>query len=581
MSATNWIELVFVILLLVLSTPVLGSYMAKVYGGGKAPGDRFFLPIENAVYRVSGLDPESEQRWSTYVISLLVFTAVGIAFSYAILRLQGHLPFNPNHDAAVKPPLAFNTATSFGTNTNWQNYAGESTMSQLSQMLALVWHQFISAAVGMALAAAFIRALVRRGRNTLGNFWVDTIRSTTRILLPLSFVFAFVFMSQGTIQNFNANKTATTVAVQSVSSTGQVSTTQSIPGGPVASMLPIEGLGDNGGGFFNANGAHPFQIPNPVSSVIYIWLLLMIPFAFPWTFGKMVGSMREGFVVLTAMAVLFMIGMVIVLGAEGRGNPKLNPGGVTQAATSTHPGGNLEGKDLRFGVTLSAIDANSITATSTGTTNSAHDSYTPIGGSVPLFQIMLGEVDPGGTGTGLYGMLIMVFISVFIAGLMVGRTPEYLGKKIQGAEVKLTALYILVLPFSVLIFAGIAVLLPHALNSLEASGPHGLTELTYAYASGAHNNGSAFAGLNGNTLWWNTTLGINMLVGRFALVIPAMAIAGSLVRKRPVPATVGTLRTDTPLFTGMLMLVTIIITGLTYFPVLALGPLAEHFTGRF
>jgi len=581
MSPTDWLELAFVIVLLALSTPLLGNYMAKVYGGGKAPGDRFFLPVENAIYRVSGLDPESEQRWSTYVISLLVFTFVGIVFSYVILRLQGHLPLNPDHQAGVKAPLAFNTATSFGTNTNWQNYAGESTMSQLSQMLALVWHQFISAAVGMALAVAFIRALARRGRNTLGNFWVDTIRSTTRILLPLSFVFAFAFMSQGTIQNFNASRTVQTVAVQSVGAKGAVTATQTIPGGPVASMLPIEGLGDNGGGFFNANGAHPFEIPNPISSVIYIWLLLMIPFAFPWTFGKMVGSLRQGIVVLTAMATLFMIGMVMVIFAEGNGNPKLTPSGVTQVATATNAGGNMEGKDMRFGVGLSAIDANSITATSTGTTNSAHDSYTPIGGTVPLFQIMLGEVDPGGTGSGLYGMLIMVFISVFIAGLMVGRTPEYLGKKIQSAEVKLTALYILVLPFSVLIFAGAAVLLPHALNSIENPGPHGLTEIVYAYASGAHNNGSAFAGLNGNTLWWNVTLGINMLVGRFALIIPALAIAGSLVRKRPVPATAGTLRTDTGLFTGMLMLVTVIITGLTYFPVLALGPLAEHFGGHF
>jgi K+-transporting ATPase ATPase A chain len=581
MTTTNWIELIFVLVLLAISTPLLGNYMAAVYSNKKAPGDRIFLPVENAIYRISGLDPESEQRWSTYVISLLIFSFVGIVFTYAILRLQGHLPLNPDHRAAVKAPLSFNTSVSFGTNTNWQNYSGESTMSQLSQMLALVWHQFISAAVGMALAAAFIRAMVRRARNTLGNFWVDTIRSTTRILLPISFVFAFVFMSQGTIQNFHSATTAQTVAVQSVDAKGNVTATQTIPGGPVASMLPIEGLGDNGGGFFNANGAHPFQIPNPVSSVIYIWLLLMIPFAFPWTFGKMIGSMRQGIVVLTAMGVLFMIGMLIVFVAEGRGNPKLNQAGVTQAATSTHAGGNLEGKDLRLGASLSAIDANSITATSTGTTNSAHDSFTPIGGATPLFQIMLGEVDPGGTGTGLYGMLIMVFISVFIAGLMVGRTPEYLGKKVQGPEVKLIALYILVLPFSVLIFAGAAVLLPHAATSIFNPGPHGLTESVYAYASGAHNNGSAFAGLNGNTLWWNTSLGLNMLVGRFALIIPAMAIAGSLVRKRPVPATAGTLRTDTPLFTGMLMLVTIIVTGLTYFPVLALGPLAEHFTGRF
>jgi K+-transporting ATPase ATPase A chain len=581
MSATNWLELIFLLVLLAISTPLLGSYMAKVYGGGKAPGDRVFLPVERFVYRTCGIDPESEQRWSTYVISMLVFTAVGIVFTYAILRLQGHLPFNADHQKAVKAPLSFNTAISFGTNTNWQNYSGESTLSHLSQMFALVWHQFISAAVGMALAAAFIRALVRRGKTTLGNFWVDTIRSTTRILLPISFVFALVFMSQGVIQNFHAKTTVQTVATQSVDTKGNAVATQSVPGGPVASMVPIEGLGDNGGGFFNANGAHPYQIPNPVSSILYIWLLLAIPLAFPWTYGKMIGSLRQGFVVLTAMGALFMVGLLIAAPAEGRGNPKLTPGGVTQASTATQPGGNLEGKDTRLGVGLSVIDANSITATSTGTTNSAHDSYTPVGGTVPLFQIMLGEVDPGGTGTGLYGMLIMVFISVFIAGLMVGRTPEYLGKKIQQSEVKLTALYILVLPFSVLIFAGAAILLPTAVTSLTNGGPHGLAEMVYAYTSGAHNNGSAFAGLNGNTLWFNTTLGLNMLVGRFALIIPAMAIAGSLVRKRPVPATAGTLRTDTPLFTGMLTLVTVIVTGLTYFPALALGPLAEHFTGRF
>ena len=581
MSATNWIELFIVVALLVVSTPLLGSYMAKVYGGKKAPGDRIFLPVERFVYRICGIDPESEQRWRTYVVSMLVFTFVGIVFTYAVLRLQAHLPFNPDHQSGVKPGLSFNTAISFGTNTNWQNYAGESTMSHLSQMFGLVWHQFISAAVGMALAAAFIRALVRRGKTTLGNFWVDTVRSTTRILVPISVVFAIFFMSQGAIQNFHAEKTVQTVAVQSVDSKGAVTTTQKIPGGPVASMVPIEGLGDNGGGFFNANGAHPYQLPNPVSSVFYIWLFLMIPFAFPWTFGKMVGSMRQGVVVLTAMTVLFVIGLGIAIGFEGAGNPKLHYSGVTQAATATHPGGNLEGKETRLGSALSTIEANGITSTSTGTTNAAHESFTPIGGAVPLFQIMLGEVDPGGTGTGLYGMLIMVFISVFIAGLMVGRTPEYLGKKIQAREVKLTALYILVLPFTVLILAGAAIVMPSPVKSFLASGPHAVTELVYAYASGAHNNGSAFAGLSGNTNWFNSTLGLNMLIGRFALIIPALAIAGSLVRKRVVATTAGTLRTDTPLFTGMLILVTIIITGLTYFPVLALGPLAEHFVGHF
>ena len=581
MSTTNWIEVAFLIALVAISTPLLGSYMAKVYGGKKAPGDRFFLPIERFVYRICGIDPEGEQRWSIYVISMLAFTLAGILLTYAILRLQAHLPLNPDHQKAVTPGLSFNTAISFGTNTNWQNYAGESTMSHLSQMFALVWHQFISAAVGMALAVAFIRALVRRRTTTLGSFWVDTVRSTTRVLLPLSFVLAFVFMSQGAIQNFHASKTVHTVAVQSVDSKGQVTRTQTIPGGPTASMVPIEGLGDNGGGFFNANGAHPFQIANGMMSVLYIWVLLAIPFAFPWTFGKMIGSMRQGVVVLSAMAVLFLVGLLIALPMEGRGNPKLKPAGVTQTASATHPGGNLEGKDTRLGVGLSATDANSITATSTGTTNSAHESYVPIGGAVPLFQIMLGEVDPGGTGTGLYGMLVLVFITVFIAGLMVGRTPEYLGKKIEARETKLAAVYILILPFTVLVIAAISIGIPPGLKSISSSGAHGLTELVYAFTSQAHNNGSAMAGLSGNTTWYNATGGVTMLVGRFALIIPALAIAGSLVRKRVVPATAGTLRTDTPLFTGMLIVVTVIVTGLTYFPVLALGPLAEHFTGKF
>ena len=441
-----------------------------------------------------GIDPEGEQRWSVYILSLLVFTLVGIVFTYVILRIQTHLPLNPDHQKAVSPGLSFNTAISFGTNTNWQNYSGESTLSHLSQMLGLVWHQFISAAVGMALAVAFMRGLIRRRRTTLGSFWVDTIRSTTRVLIPLSFVFAIVFMTQGAIQNFHPSTTATTVAVQSLDAKGNPVMTQTIPGGPVTSMTPIEGLGDNGGGFFNANGAHPYQLPNPATSLIYVWLAVMIPFAFPWTYGKMIGSLRQGVVVLTAMGFLFIIGLAALTYYEAKGNPRLGVAGVSQSATAGHPGGNLEGKDLRLGVALSTLEANAISSTSTGTTNAAHDSFTPLGGSVPLYQIMLGEVDPGGTGTGLYGMLIMVFISVFIAGLMVGRTPVYLGKKVQGTEVKLTALYVLILPFSVLKFAGISIVTSGALKSLLASGPHGLTEVVYAYASMAHNNGSAFAG---------------------------------------------------------------------------------------
>lgn len=580
MSTTNWLQIAALVVLLAISTPLLGSYMAKVYGNKKAPGDRFFLPIERFVYRICGIDAEGEQRWSIYVISMLVFTVLGTLALYLILRVQGHLPFNADSQKGVAPDLSFNTAISFGTNTNWQNYAGETAMSHLSQMFGLVVKQFVSAAVGMALAAAFIRALVRRRGTTLGSFWVDTVRSITRILLPITFVFAIVFMSQGAIQNFHATKSVQTVATQTVDAKGQVTKTQSVPGGPVASMVPIEGLGDNGGGPFNANGAHPYQLPNPISSTLYIWLALMIPFAFPWTFGKMIGSLRQGFVVLTAMVVLFSVGLFIAAGVEGAGNPKF-PKGVSQAATASHPGGNLEGKDTRLGVGLSTLDANSITATSTGTTNSAHESFLPVGGTVPLFQIMLGEVDPGGTGTGLYGMLILVFISVFIAGLMVGRTPEYLGKKIQARETKLAAIYILVLPFTVLVFSAVAIVIAPGLKSLSASGPHGLTELVYAYTSQAHNNGSAFAGITGDTMLYNITGGITMLIGRFALIIAALAIAGSLVRKRAVPVTAGTLRTDTPLFTGLLIVVTIIVTGLTYFPVLALGPLAEHFTGAF
>jgi K+-transporting ATPase ATPase A chain len=581
MTTANWLEFLFFVLLVAISTPLLGNYMAKVYKGEKVPGDRVWRPIENFIYRVCGIDPEAEQRWNAYLMSLLVFTAVGVLLTYFVLRVQGHLPLNPDHQKDLHPNLAWNTAISFGSNTDWQNYAGESTLSQFSQMFGLMVHFVASAAVGMALAAAFIRGLTRRGKTTLGNFWVDTIRSSLGILVPLTFVVAFVFMSQGVIQNFHAEKTVNTVATQSVTTKGAVVQTQTIPGGPVATWIPIEALGDNGGGYFNANGAHPFENPNPITNVLILWLLAAIPFAFPWTFGKMVGSMREGAVILVAMSVLFLIGLVILGPLEGNGNPKLAPAGVTQTATSTAPGGNLEGKDLRIGSVGSTLDADDITGTSAGLTNSAHESYTPLGGAVPLFQIMLGEVDPGGVGTGLYGMLILVFISAFIAGLMVGRTPEYLGKKIRAPEVKLAAIYILVLPFTALVFSASSIVVGSHLKGISASGPHGLTELVYAYTSMAHNNGSAFGGFTAGTTWYSVTGGITMLIGRFALIIPAIAIAGSLVRKRAVAVTAGTLRTDTALFTALLAVVTVIITGLTYFPAIALGPLAEHFTGHF
>jgi K+-transporting ATPase ATPase A chain len=580
-STAGWLQFALFGVLIAISTPLLGIYMYRVYFTKKAPGDRLFLPAERLIYRVIGIDPEGEQRWRGYAMSLLAFSLISLLFTYALLRLQGHLPLNPDHLSAVKPGLSFNTAVSFLTNTNWQAYAGESTMSHMSQMLALVLHQYVSAAVGMAVAVAFTRAIIRRRQRTLGNFWVDMIRSTTRILLPISFVFALVFMSQGVIQNFHPSRTVTTVAAQGVDAKGNVISTQTIPGGPVASMQPIEDLGDNGGGFFNANTSHPYQGPNTLIGLLAMWLVVMIPFAFPFTFGKAVGSMRQGWAVFASMAILFVLATVFVYPLEGRGNNKLNVGGVSQAATATSPGGNLEGKELRFGVGYSTMNSMSVTATSAGAQGSAHESYTPLGGSLPLVNMMLGEVSPGGDGAGLYGKLILVLTAVFIAGLMVGRTPEYLGKKIQSQEMKLVVVYLLAVPLVTLAFAGVAIVLQSAQNSLLSSGPHGLTEMVYSYSSAANNNGSAFAGISANTQWYNTTLGIAMLVGRFFTIIPVLAIGGSIVRKQVVPATAGTFRTDTPLFLGLLVAVTVVLVGLIYFPVVALGPVVEHLAGHF
>ncbi len=580
MSWESWAEILFFLALLVISTPLLGSYMAKVYSNEKAPGDRFFLPIERACYKACRIDPNSEQRWRSYIMSMLAYTLVGGLLTYGVLRLQGHLPGNPNGLPAVPAGTSFNTAISFMTNTNWTNYTGEATMSELSQMLGLVWHQFISAAVGMALAAGFIRCLVRRRATTIGNFWVDTIRSSTRILIPLAFVFAIVMVSQGVIQNFSANTALTTVAAQATHSANPA-LVQHLPGGPVASMVPIEALGDNGGGYFGANFSDPLENPTGLTNILDLWMMAMIPFAFGWTYGKMIKSMRQAAVVLTAMTVLFLIGILIIVPLENRGNPYLSRAGVTQTVSATNPGGNLEGKDLRLGATGNALNASVITSTSTGGTSSANESYTPIGGAVPLFNMMLGEVEPGGTGTGLYGMLIFVIIAVFIAALMVGRTPMFLGKRILARDMTLVAIYILVLPATVLVLASIAILWPSASADISTSGPHGLTEVVYAYTSAAHNNGSAFGGYDGNTLWGNTTLAFAMWVGRFFEIIPALALAGSLARKRTYALTAGTVRTDKPLFTVMLIGVVIILVGLTYFPALALGPLAEHFSGHF
>jgi K+-transporting ATPase ATPase A chain len=586
MSASGWLQFIAFGVLIAISTPLLGNYMYKVYRGGKAPGDRVFLPVENAIYRVCGIDAEGEQRWTTYTIALLVFSLAGVLLTYIVLRVQAHLPFNPDHIKAVPPALSFNAAVSFLTNTNWQSYSGESTMSHLSQMFALTTQQFLSAAVGMAVVVALIRGLTRYRRRTLGSFWVDMTRSTVRVLLPISFVFALVFISQGAIQNFHSSTPVTTVAAQATKSNA-TSLQQKVPGGPVASMVPIEALGDNGGGFFNANGSHPYQNPNPITNVLLYWLVVMIPFAFPFTFGKLVGSLAQGWVVFASMAILFVASVVVVYPLEGNGNVKLShpsaavATGVSQSETAGQTGGNMEGKDTRQGVAGATLGGVAVTATSAGAQNSAHESYVPLGGAVPLVNMMLGEVSPGGTGSGLFGKLVLVLLSVFIAGLMVGRTPEYLGKKIQAQEMKLVVIYLLIVPLVILSFASVAIVLDSAQASLLASGPHGLTEMIYTYTSVANNNGSAFAGISANTQWYNTTLGITMLVGRYFLIIPVMAIGGSLVRKQRVPVTAGTFRTDTAVFAGLLVVITVILVGLIYFPVLALGPIVEHLAGHF
>jgi K+-transporting ATPase ATPase A chain len=563
MTAAGWLQLLVLIGLLAVSTPLLGVYMAKLYGGGPAPGDRFFLPVERAVYRLCRVDPDREQRWTVYAYSLLAFSAVSGIVLYAQLRLQAHLPLNPDGMKAVPPALSFNTAMSFLTNTNWQNYSGESTMAQFTQMAGLAVHNFVSAAAGAAVAVALIRGLVRRRSSTIGNFWVDLVRTTTRLLLPLSFVVALVLVSQGTVQNFHAVRTVQTVQ----------GATQSIPGGPVASQEAIKNLGQNGGGPYNANAAHPFENPNPVTDLLILWSILAIPFALTYTFGRLVRDQKQGWVVFTAMFTLWIAGALIAMPLEARGNPKLAAVGAV--------GTNMEGKETRFGAVSCGLFADSSTGTSTGSINCQHDSLTPLGGAVPLVNMMLGEVSPGGTGSGLYGMLVFALTSVFIAGLMVGRTPEYLGKKIQAAEMKLVVLYLLAVPVAILGFSAASVLLTTASSALGNPGPHGLSEMVYAFTSAANNNGSAFAGLSGNTQWFNTTLGLCFLIGRFGLMVPVLAIAGSLGRKQPVPASAGTFPTGTPLFAALLTAVVVIVVGLTYFPVVALGPVVEHLAGQF
>ncbi len=566
MSGPAWGELILLIVAIGVLCPLLGRYLAAVYSEDRvAPGDRVFGPAERLVYRACRIDPDREQRWTVYAFSLLAFSGVSVLGLYLIQRLQGILPFAQGK-GAVSPTIAWNTAVSFVTNTNWQSYAGETTMGHVTQMIGLTVQNFVSAAVGMCVVIALIRGLIRARRGTIGNFWVDLVRGVVRVLIPLAFVVAIIYVGAGVVQNFHGNTVVTTVQHAH----------QAIPGGPVASQESIKELGQNGGGFYNANSAHPFENPNGFTNFIQLLSILLIPFSLCFAFGRIVGDRKQGYVVFAAMFTLWLVAALIAMGAETHGNPRLDSLGVNQTVSATQPGGSMEGKDVRFGPGTCALYASTTTGTSNGAVDCAHDSLTPIGGAVPLANMMLGEVSPGGSGSGLYGMLIFVLTAVFIAGLMVGRTPEYLGKRIQAGEVKLVVLYILFAPLAILAFGAISLRLGGALNARANHGPHGLTEIIYAFTSAGNNNGSAFGGLAVTSWWYQVTLGISMLIGRFFLMIPALGIAGSLVRKRRVPASAGTFPTGNPLFCGLLIGVVLIVVGLTYFPTLALGPIVEQ-----
>jgi K+-transporting ATPase ATPase A chain len=565
MTLVGWIQiLVFAAVILAVTRP-LGAYLYRVYEGERQPLPRLLGPLERGLYRLCGVDPRREQTWVEYAFALLAFSALSLLATYAIERFQHVLPLNPQKLPAVPADLAFNTAASFTTNTNWQAYSGESTMSYLTQMAGLAWHNFTSAAAGMAVAVALARGLTRRlapgAAKVLGNFWVDLWRSILYVLLPLSLLMALVLVSQGVIQTLDGYREVTTLEGGK----------QVVALGPVASQEAIKELGTNGGGFFNANSAHPFENPTPFTNFLQMVLIFAIPAALTYTYGRMARSQRQGWTILAAMGVLFLLGVTAAYWAEMRPNPALSSLAVSQAA------GNLEGKEMRFGVAASALFATVTTDASCGAVNAMHDSFTPLGGLVPLVNIELGEVIFGGVGAGLYGMLVFVLLSVFIAGLMVGRTPEYLGKKIEAREMKLAMLYVLIFPLVILGFSAWAVVSPLGLSALNNAGPHGLSEILYAFSSGAGNNGSAFAGLNANTPFWNVTLAVVMLAGRFLMLIPALAIAGSMVSKKVVPVGPGTFPTDGTLFTGLLISVVIIVGALTFFPALSLGPIVEHF----
>jgi len=568
MTINGWVQiLIFFALLTVLTRP-LGAYMYRVFEGQSTWLGRVLGPLERGFYKLAGVDAKAEQHWTSYALAMLVFNLVCFVTLFFLQLWQNHLPLNPQGMSGLTPDLAFNTAISFVTNTNWQAYGGESTMSYLTQMLGLTVHNFVSAATGIALAMALVRGFARRSTKTLGNFWVDLTRCTLYVLLPISIVAALFLIWQGMPQNLSAYTDVTTLE----------GAKQSIAQGPVASQIAIKMLGTNGGGFFNANAAHPFENPTALSDFAQIILIFLIPAALTNVFGRMVKSQLQGWAIYSAMAVLFFAGVTACYWAESQGNPQFAALGIDQQASSQQAGGNMEGKEARFGIARSTLFATVTTDASCGAVNSMHDSYTPLGGMIPLINIQLGEVVFGGVGSGLYGMLLFAIIAVFIAGLMVGRTPEYLGKKIEAKEVKMTMLAVLCLPLSILGFTALASVVPQGLAGLANNGPHGFSELLYAYTSATGNNGSAFAGLSANTKFFNITLAFAMMIGRFAMIVPMLAVAGSLAAKKYTPPSAGTFPTNGGLFIALLVGVVLIVGGLTYFPALALGPIVEHFS---
>jgi K+-transporting ATPase ATPase A chain len=589
MTLNGWMQILLFFASVLAVTKPLGIYMTKVFARERTWLDPVLRPLEKLIYKLTAVNEDREMRWTEYTIAMLLFSAVSMLVLYLMMRVQHALPWNPQKFANVAPELAFNTAASFTTNTNWQFYSGESAMSYLTQMAGLAYHNFISAAVGIALAVALIRGISRREKDTIGNFWVDTTRAALWVLLPIVLVYSMVLVSQGVIQNLKPYDTVKLVEPQQVQKVGQdgkpvvgpdgkpvmeALTDQVIAQGPVASQEAIKMLGTNGGGFFGANSSHPFENPTPFSDFLEVLSIFVIPAGLTYTLGRMTGSQRHGWAVFAAMAILFFAGIIVAYWAEAAGNPLLT--GVNQTASATQSGGNMEGKEVRFGIARSALFATVTTDASCGAINGQHDSFTPLGGMVLLVNLMLGEVVFGGVGAGMYGMLVFVVLSVFIAGLMVGRTPEYLGKKIESYDVKMAMLYVLIFPLCILVFTAISVMSSsYGLSTLTNAGPHGFSEIIYAFTSATANNGSAFGGLGPNR-WYNLSMGFAMLVGRFLMHVPMLAVAGSLVRKKIVPPSPGTFPVTTPLFTVLVVSVIIIVGALTFFPALSLGPVLEH-----